>query len=35
MGARLAIPDQFAFFFGADSEILEERYAATLAPGSR
>jgi len=30
MGARLAIPDQFAFFFGADSEILEERYAATF-----
>src|SRR5713101_5446147 len=30
MGARLAIPDQFAFFFGADSEILEERYAANF-----
>src|SRR5258708_10554907 len=30
MGARLAVPDQFAFFFGADSEILEERYAATF-----
>src|SRR5260370_10251112 len=30
MGARLAVPDQFAFFFGADSEILEERCAATL-----
>ena len=30
MGARLAVPDEFAFFFGADSEILEERYAAAF-----